>query len=47
MKIEFSFCDIDEISFGIFMAYGNDEIGDFHMITLGFIIFQIDFIRYI
>lgn len=47
MRVEGSWCDIDELSLGIFMAYGEDAIGQFHMLSVGLIIFQIDFIRYI
>lgn len=46
MKVEFSFCDIDEISLGIFMMYGDDENGIFHLISLGFLFFVIDIYRY-
>ena len=46
MKIEVHGCNYDEISFGIFMSYGEDENGQFHMVTLGFILFEIEFIRY-
>jgi len=47
MLIETNFCGIDEISFGIFMAYGDDDNGDFHITTLGFIFFEIVMINYI
>ena len=47
MKLEFSFNQPDEISLGIFLAYGEDNKGQFHMTTLGFLIFEIDLIVYI
>jgi hypothetical protein len=47
MKIEGNFLQPDEIEIGLFMAYGEDEIGQFHMVTIGFIIFSISFIKYI
>ena len=46
MKIEGNWCGIDELTLGLFMAYGNDEHGDFHMTTIGLLIFEIYFIRY-
>ena len=47
MKIEGNFCDIDELTIGLMMAYGEDENGQFHMTTIGLLIFEINFIRYI
>ena len=47
MKIEGSFCDIDELTFGMMMSYGEDEIGTFHMTTIGLLLFEINLIRYI
>ena len=47
MKIEGNWCALDEITLGIFMAYGNDDNGDFHIITFGLLIFEINFITYI
>jgi hypothetical protein len=44
--IECNLCDIDELSLGIFMNYGEDEKGDFHMTTLGFLILEINIIKY-
>lgn len=46
MKIEGNWCAIDELSLGVFMAYGNDEHGDFHMISIGFLIFEINILTY-
>jgi len=47
MKIEANFCDVDELTLGLFMAYGEDEDGSFHMVTIGLLIFEINFIRYL
>lgn len=47
MKVEGNFCDIDELTIGFMMAYGEDDNGQFHMITIGLLIFEINFIRYI
>jgi len=47
MKVEFNINDIDELSLGLFMANGEDEIGQFKMLTFGFIFFEINFINYI
>lgn len=46
MKIEGNFCDIDELTFGVFAAYGEDELGSFHMVTIGIIFFEVNFIKY-
>ena len=47
MMVEGNWCAIDELSLGFFMAYGNDDNGDFHMLSIGLLIFEIRFIRYI
>ncbi len=41
-----SFCDIDELSIGLFMANGEDDMGSFHMTTIGFVLIEINFIYY-
>jgi len=46
MIIEISVCAPDELSLGFFLAHGNDDIGDFHMLTIGLLIFEINFINY-
>lgn len=46
MRIEFNINQIDELSLGIFMLKGFDDEGEFNMVKLGFIIFEIDFIKY-
>lgn len=46
MKIEVHFCNFDEISLGLFMANGEDENGQFHMVTFGFLVFEINFLKY-
>ncbi len=45
-KWEFIFCDFDEFLLGISTAYGEDEFGQFHMISIGFLLFQINIISY-
>ena len=47
MKVEGNFCRLDELTLGLFMAYGEDENGKFHMTTIGFFIFEINLIWYI
>lgn len=47
MKIEGSFCGIDELSLGFHLCYGEDEIGSFHMVSIGLLIFEISIIRYL
>jgi hypothetical protein len=46
--IEFygAFCDIDEISIGIFMGYGDDNSRYFHQIVFGFIFFELTIRKY-
>ena len=46
MKIELQFCDLDEMSLGLTMNYGEDQYGEFHMTTFGFIIFEINLLKY-
>jgi len=47
MKIEGNFCAIDELTLGLMMSYGEDENGEFHMTTIGLLIFEINIIKYI
>jgi hypothetical protein len=47
IKFEFQFLDFDEISLGLFLRYGNDEFGDFHMTTIGILFFEIVMYRYL
>lgn len=47
IKVEGNFCGLDELSIGLFMSYGEDEVGSFHMTSLGLIIFEINLIKYI
>lgn len=47
MKIEGNWCALDEITLGFFMSYGVDDHGDFHMITIGLLVFEINFIKYV
>lgn len=37
---------VKEACFGIYQCYGDDEIGVFHMISLGFIFFTVTFYVY-
>lgn len=46
MKVEVFVNNVDEISIGINMAYGEDENGQFHLIELGFLIFSVHLINY-
>ena len=47
MEIEGNWCQFDELTLGIFMAYGESEKGRFHMTTIGLLIFEINLIAYI
>ena len=47
MKIEGHILAIDELCLGFYMAYGGDEDGEFHMLTIGLLIFQVSFYRYL
>ena len=47
MRVEGNYCNIDELTLGLFMAYGKDEHGEFHMTTLGLLVFEINLIVYI
>lgn len=47
MKVEFNaLSDISEFSLGLFMAYGEDEFGEFHMTTIGLLLFEINLFKY-
>jgi hypothetical protein len=46
IKVEFNLCDFDELSLGIFLFNGCDGFGECNIISFGFILFTIDFIRY-
>ena len=46
IKVEGSFCNIDELTLGLFMGYGEDEDGSFHFTTIGFLIFEVSFYIY-
>ena len=46
IEIDINWCEIDELTLGFYMAYGEDEIGDFHSTTLGFLIFEITLYNY-
>jgi len=38
--------DISEFSIGLFMTHGEDDLGEFHMTTIGFLLFSIDIFKY-
>lgn len=46
MRIDVNLLDIDELFVGFFMNYGEDEHGNFHITSLGFLIFEINLIVY-
>lgn len=46
MEVEIALCELDELSLGVFMANGEDDIGEFHMTTIGFLLLEVNFIRY-
>lgn len=47
IEFEFNLLAPDEIELGIFMAYGEDPLGrKFHMVTFGFLFFDINIYRY-
>lgn len=46
MIIQGGFLALDELSLGIFMCHGEDELGEFHMTTIGFLFFNIEFLIY-
>lgn len=39
-------CSLTEFTLGATGCYGEDEVGEFHMVTLGFLLFEICFINY-
>jgi hypothetical protein len=47
MRVEFNVLDIDELTLGIFMGYNNDDGGEFHITTIGLLLFEINLIFYI
>ena len=48
MRVEFSFTNPDEMSLGLFLAYGEEEMGsNIHITTVGLIFFEINFITYL
>lgn len=47
MTVEIGFFRLDETTLGINAAYGEDEHGEFHMTTIGFLFFGINFIKYL
>ena len=47
MKVEFTVCDIDELSLGFHFEKGQDEDGQFHGLFIGFLVFELSILRYI
>lgn len=46
MMVEFRICDFDEFLFGINSGSGEDEYGEFYIFSIGFLLFEINFIKY-
>jgi hypothetical protein len=46
MRIELNLISLNNFSFGIFTAEGEDDNGEFQMLTLGFLLFSIDIFVY-
>jgi len=46
MKVEFSLISLESMSVGLFTAAGEDEHGEFRMLTLGFLLFSVDLFIY-
>ncbi len=46
MKIECSINDVDELSLGFYLCKGEDDFGEFKMLSVGFLFFSIEFIIY-
>ena len=47
MKVIARPCSIDEFTLGLFSANGEDENGQFFILTIGFLLFQIEFLHYL
>jgi hypothetical protein len=47
MRVEFNVLELDELALGIFMGYGNDNFGDFHITTIGLLLFEINLVLYV
>jgi hypothetical protein len=46
MRIEFNLISLNNFSFGLFTAEGEDDYGEFQMLTLGFLLVSIDIFVY-
>jgi hypothetical protein len=46
MKVDITFFSFRMFSLGIFTAEGEDELGQFNSLTLGFLLFSIDIYVY-
>lgn len=47
MEVEFELCDHNEFLLGFFNGIGEDEYGKFNIFSIGFLIFSINFIKYV
>lgn len=46
MRIEFNLISNNYLALGLFTAPGEDEYGEFQMLTVGFLLFSIDLFVY-
>ena len=46
MRVEGRWCDLDELSLGFSMDYGEDDFGSFHLLEVGLLIFRRSFYKY-
>lgn len=46
MNVEITLFSFSNFSLGIFSAEGEDEIGEFNNLTIGFLLFSIDIYLY-
>ena len=46
MKVEFGLFDVNDFTLGVTSAQGGDEYGDFNVLIIGFLLFDISFYIY-
>lgn len=46
MRIEFNYITFEYFAIGLFAAEGEDDYGQFKMLTIGFLLFSIDLFIY-
>lgn len=46
MKIEGSFCSVEDSLLGLMTCVGEDENGEFSMVSIGFLFFEFSLIIY-